>query len=496
MQGVTDVWEKYETLERCHRIEGLVEDTKRAFRFYEGDQWYGLSTDESMPTYNFITPTIRYKVSMTAMNQMSITFSSQNETPQRRKLLEQINRLALLWWERLKMDTKCWEIIKESAIAGDSYLFFYNRNGDCQQLDNTNVFLGDERQPNLQRQPYIIIYERRAVEDIQREARQNELADEQIAMILSDAQSEHRVSTDFDAKRDDGMAGSLLYLSVRDGNLYYRRSTRFVEYQPQKCIKGMDIYPIAPLVFNRRKGSARGQGEVTPLIANQIEVNRGLARRIINAKMTAFSRLVYAADKIDNPEVLGEIGTAIEINDATVPDVRNVIGYVTPSAMSPDAKMLTDEMLQNTREMAGAGDAAIGAVDPTKASGVAIIAVRDQAAIPLNEMLASFRQFVEDVALIWYKLWCCYYPAGISLGEDGRIANEALKRLRPLVRVDVSSVSPYSKYAREQAMERLLERGVISFEEYVAALEDDAAAPKNKLVAILQGRQGKEIGEQ
>ena len=38
-----------------------------------------------------------------------------------------------------------------------------------------------------------------------------------------------------------------------------------------------------------------------------------------------------------------------------------------------------------------------GQIDPTQASGTAIIATRDQAALPLNEQVARYRQFVEDV---------------------------------------------------------------------------------------------------
>ena len=40
------------------------------------------------------------------------------------------------------------------------------------------------------------------------------------------------------------------------------------------------------------------------LIPNQIETNKMLARRLMNARMTAFSRLVYNADKVLNKEAL------------------------------------------------------------------------------------------------------------------------------------------------------------------------------------------------
>ena len=163
--------------------------------------------------------------------------------------------------------------------------------------------------------------------------------------------------------------------------------------------------------------------------------------------------------------------------------------------MSPDAQAQAQELVQQTRDLAGAGDAALGQVNPEKASGAAIIAVRDQAALPLNEQIADFRQFVEDVASIWFELWAAYYPAELSRGIYA-LSGEELRRLRVEIRIDVSPNSPYSRYAQEQALENLFQKGVITFEEYVTALDENAAAPKQKLEDIIQARksQGQRAG--
>ena len=209
-----------------------------------------------------------------------------------------------------------------------------------------------------------------------------------------------------------------------------------------------------------------------------------LARRLMNAKMTAFSRLVYNADKVLNKEALEEVGAAIKVRDMQANAVTDIVSYLGAAPMSPDAQALAQEQ---TRDLAGAGDAALGQVNPEKASGAAIIAVRDQAALPLNEQIADFRQFVEDVASIWFELWAAYYPAELSRGIYA-LSGEELRRLRVEIRIDVSPNSPYSRYAQEQALENLFQKGVITFEEYVAALDENAAAPKQKLEDIIQAR--------
>lgn len=474
------IWSEYEKGLNDHAKLSLEEDTSRAYRFYEGDQWYGLeSGSEDLPVYNFLAPLVKYKTAMVAMNDMSICFSAPISDERYKRMCAALSRKASQQWEHLKMDARCWEAVKAAMIAGDSYLYFYNGAGSCQVIDRTDIFFGDESLTDISKQPYIIIHERRNVDDVRKDAAENGIAKEIYMTILPDEDD-----------RDIGhnKCVSLLKMYIRDGSLYFSRSTRTVVYQPERRVEGMDCYPIVGMACNRRRGSCRGKGEVVPMIPNQIEINRNLARRLVNAKLTAYSRLVYAGDRIANPKALNEVGTAIEVEGGSVSPIRDAVSYLTPSSMSPDAKTLSDELLLTSRQLAGAGDASLGNVDPTKASGTAIIAVRDQAEIPLNEQTAVFRQMVEDIARIWYRQWIVYNPDGLSL-PDGTTANvRELELLEPDVRVDVSGTSPFSKYAREQSLSRLFDMGHLSFEEYVWALDDDSSVPKSKLEQIIKSR--------
>lgn len=485
-----DIWRLYEKGKRYHDSISLKDRVLKCYRFFEGEQWHGLENgSESLPCYNFIAPTVKYKTAMIAMNNMSITYSAQDVLSQ--QAVDFINSYTAQKWEKLKMDSVCWDIVKAAAIAGDSYIYFYDGGLSSQVIDSTNVFLADEREPDLQKQKYIIIYERRSVDELKNIAMQNGLSDDLVSRIVPDSDNSQLVSTESQLEVDsDNKCSSLLYLEVKNGALYFTRTTRQVVYQPERVIKGMDMYPIASLIFGRKKGSARGAGQVEPLIPNQIEINRNLVRRIINAKLTAFSRLVYSSDCVINPGMLNEVGTALEIDTGGVSSINDKITYLSPAPMSPDAKNLTDELLNYSKELAGAGDAALGNIDPTKASGTAIIAVRDQAALPLNEETASFRQFIEDVALIWFKMWSVY---GFGDRLDSIIDYTQLSGINPYVRVDVSSTNPFSKYARQQSVERLFSMGAITFDEYVSLLEDDSSVPKSQLMELIKSRRAQSL---
>lgn len=505
MQSVIDATKVYRDYQRIvdqHTKTGLYSQTELNYRMYEGNQWYGLESDgERLPFMNFIQPIVKYKVNMVCMNNMSINFSSMNydgDITQMQAICEHLNKKASQQWELNKMDKKVWQCIGDAGIAGDSYIYFPDGDGAAQVIDNTNICFSNEQSSDIQSQKYIIIVERRFVSEIKKEAKQNGIDENQMSLIQADSDTQYQIGVD--AKREvenseDGKCLSLLKMWKENGTVHFCRATQDVLYQPDTIIDGLTEYPLVGYVWSRKKGSARGIGEVTPLVANQIEYNRNLGRRLINSKMTAYSRLVYVSGSLIDPNALTEIGTALEIKPP-VSDIKDLITYLDPHPMSPDAKVLNDELLNNTRDLAGAGDSATGNIDPTQASGTAIIAVRDQASIPLNEAMEAKTQLVEDIANVYFNQWLAYSVNGLEIAyeADGEMVNltispDILQELKVHIRIDVSKTTPYDKYAREQSVENALQMKEITFEEYVSALDDDSTAPKGKFEDILAKRE-------
>jgi hypothetical protein len=489
----TDIWKLYERGRDHHNRAMMYSDTDRAHRFFEGDQWYGLeSGGETLPVYNFIQPTCEYKIAMVALKSMAIRYTSPGGGDRLASVAcASLGRMAAQTWEQTRMDKRLWEIVREACIAGDSYLYFYDGGRSSQLVDNVDLYLSDEQQRDLQKQSYLILYERRPVGDVKADARKNGLSEDDIAGIAPDADSADLLGdAKNEVKTDEGKCSCLLYLTRRDGEVRYARTTKTVVYQPETAVPGMTLYPVAGFVWAPKKGSARGKGEVSQLIANQIECNRLLARRMVSTKLSAFPKPVFSSSAIANPDDIDAIGAKIEIQGG-VQKVADAFAYIQPAAISGDAHALQQELISVTQRMASTGDAALGNVNPEQASGAAIVAARDQSAIPLNEQSAMLRQFVEDVARVWLDMACAYNPDGIVASDNGEpvsISPRTLRELRLNVRVDVSPIDPFSKYAQEQHLLGLLQGGAISFEEFVGALDDDASVPKGKLTEIVRQR--------
>lgn len=511
----TDIWMKYERgNDYLHKLN-LTDRTDRAHRFYSGDQWHGLkSGGEELPSANFIKSVVKYKVSMVAQNGMTAVYSSLEDVSEdTNKVCSLLGKYFARVWEKSKMDSKSWKVIKDAAIQGDAYLYFGEGAdvSESQIIDNVNIFLSDEQSSDIQSQKYIIIRERRFIEDIKAEARENGIPEDKVALIVSDEERTDQLGDRLEVEytEDDGKCISLLYMTKKDGIVHVARSTRNVIYQPEEALKctrngeetdiALRTYPVVNFIWDDRKGSGRGYGEVEFLIPNQIEINKTLARRAIAVKNTAYPMLAYAENLVNNPDELDVVGGKIAINNGNAQAVNQLVSYLTPAQISPDAKNLSDELLALSRDLAGAGDSATGTIDPTQASGTAIMAVRDQAALPLNEQVARYSQFVEDLAYLWFDLWVCYEQDGIEIEEESkdpmspkptvkRIDAKTLQSLKVDVKIDVSKANPFSIYAEEQSLTNYWQAQAISFEEMVEALPEGGAAPKHKLQEIIDKR--------
>ena len=170
--------------------------------------------------------------------------------------------------------------------------------------------------------------------------------------------------------------------------------------------------------------------------------------------------------------------------------------------MSSDALNLQQELMKDTQDLSGAGDTLNGNVDPTQASGRALLAVQQAGQQPLKEQLEKFKTFLEDLARIWYDMLQVYSVNGITVTEERKdettgeiqeipykINYEDLQEIKLNVKIDITPHGSYDKYAQEQSLENLMTNNYITFEEYVKALPTDSVMPKQLLDKILKDRQ-------
>ena len=305
-------------------------------------------------------------------------------------------------------------------------------------------------------------------------------------------------------------------MEKRNGAVYAGRATESVIIEPVEIIQGtlpgtgelkmkaLSVYPVIPYVWENVPNSARGIGEVEQLIPNQLEANKTLARRAMAVKIGAYPRLAYDANAIDNPEDLDKVGVAIAVNGGGAQSINQMIAYLNAANISSDADNLFNTLIQTSKDLAGATDYALGNINPEQASGTAIIAVRDQAQVPLNEQVARYQQWVEDISLLWIDFWISYNPDGISFEVEDELGNKSevaitqdeMEGLKPMVRIDVSQDNQWTKLAEQQSLDGLLQLQQITLEEFAEMVPDNSSVPKQKLLNVIEKRKAQQQMQQ
>lgn len=509
----TPIWGLYEKGRNYHRQTGIYVDTDRNYRMYNGNQWEHAKLGDVEPVQkNFIKPIVKYKVSVIHDNLYAINYSSQNYEnrefrKQAERYCEMLNAFASRIWEQDKMDYKGRRISKDAAINDEGIIYV---NFDREKMVPVNeivkkndIYYGNENDDDIQSQPYILIRKRMPVVNAIELALREGMSEDKTGFIIGDNDT-FEESGEAAKLEVDNMVTIVYKMYKKDGTVHFSIATRWVDIV-EDVDTGLSLYPIAHFVWEEKEGSARGEGEVRYLIPNQIEVNRTEVRRVLTVKYQAYPQKVVDVSKIANPAALNTVGGTIRTNGQPVEDVHKIVGTIPPAQMSPDVKQLQDDLIEVTRVLAGAGDSATGQVDPESASGRAILAVQQASQAPMTEQKESYKNFIEDLARIWLEYLIVYSEEGVNMeetvtdpqtGEDMvqivNVPQTALQQLQAAVRIDITPKGVYDKFAQEQTVENLLLQGFFTaqrvgeLETYASVLDDDAVAPKMKIMEAIE----------
>ena len=509
----TPIWGLYEKGRNYHRRVGIYVDTDRNYRMYNGNQWEGAKLGDVEPVQkNFIKPIVKYKCSVIHDNLYAINYSSQNyENRDFRKAAESycdmLNRFAANVWERDKMDFKGRKITKDAAINDEGIIYVdfdtENMTPVNEIVKKNDIYYGNENDDDIQAQPYILIRKRMPVVNAIELGLQHGMSTDKVSYIIGDTDT-FEESGEAAKIELDNMVTVVYKMYKKEGTVHFSIATRWCDIA-KDVDTGLKLYPVAHFNWEEKEGSARGEGEVRYLIPNQIEVNRTEVRRVLTVKYQAYPQKVVDTSKVSNPQALNTVGGTIRTNGQPVDDVHKIVGTIPPAQMSPDVVKLQEDLIQVTRDLAGAGDTATGQVDPESASGRAILAVQQASQAPMTEQKESYKNFIEDIARIWLEYLIVHSVDGINLEEEVtdpntgeetvqivNVPQTALEQLQATVKIDVTPKGVYDKFAQEQTIENLLINGLFNAQRvgelkaYAKSLDDDSVAPKMKIMEIVE----------
>ena len=509
----TDIWTAYQHGVDYNHQHNLYTDADKCNEMYNGNQWKGANLGNNPPvSLNYIKTIVKHKVSTVNQNLWKIVYESMNFDNEEiiqsaKRVCKLLNKKADITWERNKLDDKLKKIVRQGAIVSEGVLYnFYDediRDIRTQLLKKTDIIYGDENNSEIEEQPYIIIKRRMTVMKAREYARQLKCSEDVVQSIRGD--NEYLEEAGEKAKYEkDNKVTVLTKLWKEKGTVWYEEGTRYCMLT-KKLNTGYKRYPLQHYLWEEKEGSARGEGEVKSHIENQLEVNRTLMRRSVVGKNIAFPHAIINTDFIANKDAINKTGSTIEVKGKTVDDVRKMFGYTQVTQMSSDIKELQNELMSVDRDLSGAGDIATGSINPSTASGRAVLAVQEASTKPMIEQVSALKTLIEELALCWLDIWIATSEETMHLineeiqddtGESTYTVEEIptvlVENMNATVKIEVTSKGVYDKYAKEQSLENLANSTIFQnpqlLEDYIEMLDDDSNMPKQNVLAVVKKR--------
>lgn len=522
---------------------GIYEQTKINERFFVGDQWYGAMCGNKRPLVreNIIKRIGEYKMSSIGAAPLTVNYSAdgvpntvdirrEGETVREQMLSEEgyvngksvpsspeisvimdaLSNYQKVCAERVGFNIKTEQLLRNAYISGTGISYTYwddsietglyadiSRTkaikGDIafEVLDVENVNFGDPNNDDVQSQPYIIISQRRGVEEVRREARRNRLNDED---IKPDGNSTYNSGERGEMEPSNSQRVTVLtklYKQYDDNDntfkiMAVRVTENAVVRKPWDI--GLKRYPIAKFCWERRRSCAYGDSEITYMIPNQVAINRMATSATDSAIKVGMPKMLVNGDIISEP-VSNDPGEIIKVY-GDVTDVQGAIRYVAPPYFATQYQNLIDSIMSNTLTSAGANDAALGDIRPDNAT--AIMQMREAALQPMQIYQNRYYAYIEDVARIWADFWLNKYGERALQIETHNgtefipFKADRYKNLSLTAKVDVGASTLWGEAVVVSRLDGLLQSKLITPEQYLERMPQGLIPRLTELISDIK----------
>lgn len=521
------------------RQMGFLTNWPEYERFKAGDQWPKITEKTKSlprPVFNIIDFIENHKVSSVMNENVKMLFTSnelisEDSTPdesqpmqpnpmedQAQSLAKMVDeaadkftRFADTTWDRIKQDelneealetasnigTAIWHYYWDNSVQGGMFLPYI---GDMcgEVIDPMDIFFGNPQQRNVQKQPYIIIRYRDTVASVKEIAKQNKVQKEMIDLITSDKDT---IDQGYDQARievtDSDKTTVLLKYWKENGQVFFAKACHSVMIQ-DKTPTMMKLYPIAVLQWKRRKKSIFGVGDTEGIIPNQKAINFLLAMQILSVQLTGWPKLKYNPNYVSRAQAENNVPGAV-IEDRS-PQGERGVEYMIPGAMSPAAANLVETIMDYTKQLSSAQDAATGDMQKGQLNATAIMLLQKAAGVPIESIKKRFYRAMEDIGRIWEEFWKTKYNTNrmVTMQDDNgnpystEFNGSQYQDIDLALKIDIGPSSSYSEELMMSSLDKLFDGQYISLQDYLEFAPKNVVPFKDRLLKKIQDQQAQQ----
>lgn len=500
------VWKQYSGALDFNNKLRLSENVANNENFFIGKQWEGVNSNGlPTPVFNILKQIVLHQVATITSDNFTISASPlrASANDKRLELMAQVVNSELRALFKInKLPNLSRVMMRNAAVDGDGCLFTYF-DADAptglpgvrgaiksEVIDNTRVLFGNPNSREVQKQPYIIIWKRRRIDDVKDEARGNGLGEDEISLITADTDDNN---SRMDSYVDDKCTVLTKLWRGKEGTIWACETVKGAVIRKPYNL-GVRSYPVTWICWDYVQDCYHGQALITGLIPNQEFINKAYAMAMLSQMTSAFPTRLF--DRTRVPKWTNQVGAQIAVDGS----VENVAKILEPAQISPQIAQFINSTIENTQSLTGATAAALGNTRPDNTS--AIIALQRAAAIPAEITKQNLYECLEDLGRIYIEFMAAYYgkrpvdvPTASVVGDEvAQFADASVGEMQqefdfaqladcPMtIGLDVGASSYWSEVASMQTLENLLQLNLITVADFLERIPDGYVAKRQELL--------------
>lgn len=496
---VEALWDKFQEGVNYKSIKDIYDTVKENEKFYAGDQW-DKTKAKSLPrnTFNFIEQLVDVKVSTVKSQEVKINRMADENDGEGSKADEAAKILTLMDeknFERLKMSDKNEKTLLTCALSGLGGTFWFwdddiemgnefRVKGDfnCEQIDASDLYVSNPCENDIQKQDLIQIPMKKTVKQVKEMAKKYGVSEEDISKIQPNELTGNEAYDEEVIKKDEkNIVTLLMNMWKKDKKVMCKFTTKEVTIRKEYNTE-LTRYPIAFMNWKERKKYIFGTAEVTYIKDNQRNANTLASLRALVAKLSGVPITLYNKNLIHG--LTNQAGGIYGVDAPRNMDIGGAIQHKQPTATTIDFDKAINDTIELTKTLKGVNDNITGASRPENRG--ALLLQQQAAGVPIESIRRRFKQYIEDVALIWLDFYQNKYNLTRKLAGKDKQTQEFVgtdyKDLILNTKVDIGDNTQFSDAISIEILDKWLESDKISFIEYLERIPKNLVPKTQELI--------------
>jgi len=527
----TDVYEQFENATSFKSSINLINDINRSVLFENGKQW---NMDEDIKDFPKITLNIIKQIGKTRKsNIMSNEYAylvNSNNFKSIRKIQDFLRYLS----DCVGMRGKDMKALSDDYTKGTAIGYFYwdaekrgfmkKSGGEMRYevIDIRNFAVANPYIQSIQDQEWVIYVTREKISSLKEKyGDQGYVAD---GNLYTSGTETEPITTNF--PDEDLVNVYTKFFRNEEGQVFFTITTQYQILKKATPLnpyyegpkkekpntmsvpdeKGKDLrsghiwnlYPFARLCLNERDNCFYGMPITHEYIEAQKSINNHYSVYDKAIQDNVLGGFVFRKGVIDSNEVTTENGQMLELDTMPNEPIANAFSRLPAAAVPADSATYSNNLINLTRQVAGASNVQLGMSDFAGQSGKQTQLLLQRAQQNSSDTALMFNEFKKEQAKIMFLFAKFFYDnESFTIvnhgsmkdevrGYEGTNAFDGREYLEDDVMIDirVGAAASFSEYTNVELLGLMVQSGQAPFEAYVAMLPEGYVSNKQEIIEL------------